>query len=224
MDYSSNLNSQHTIQTIVRRLPSSPCFKWAKVVANIRREDREPEVTDLTAFIEARVNNLCSDYGEIALSLASKERARKRPLLSGQIHGRNIHSTQTLAPRIDPFCGVCREAQYPDHCACNGPHHHLLHLNVVQNDGEPSVSSHQTTLHHSGQAFPHISSRGVALAIVPVIVRNGAQTISKCAFLDNGSDSSFIPQALATRLNLRGQHTKLTLKTLNDNKTLQSTE
>ncbi|KER24485.1 hypothetical protein T265_07851 [Opisthorchis viverrini] len=119
MDYSSDLNSQHTIQTIVRRLPSRLRFKWAKAVANIRREDREPEVTDLTAFIEARVDSLCSDYGEPALSLASEERARKRPPLSGQIHGRNIHSTQTLASRtgIDPRCGVCGEAHYPDQCA-----------------------------------------------------------------------------------------------------------
>ncbi|OON20484.1 Pao retrotransposon peptidase, partial [Opisthorchis viverrini] len=117
MDYSSDLNSQHTIQTIVRRLPSRFLFKWAKVVANFRREDREPEVTDLTAFIEARVDSLCSDYGELALSLASEERARKRPPLSGQIHGRNIHPTQTLAPRIDPRCGVCGEAHYPDQCA-----------------------------------------------------------------------------------------------------------
>ncbi|OON16629.1 hypothetical protein X801_07558 [Opisthorchis viverrini] len=71
MDYSSDLNSQHMIQTIVRRLPSRLRFKWAKAVANIRREDREPEVTDLTACIEARVDSLCSDYAELPLSLPS---------------------------------------------------------------------------------------------------------------------------------------------------------
>ncbi|KER31596.1 hypothetical protein T265_02232 [Opisthorchis viverrini] len=57
-------------------LPSRLRFKWAQAVANTRREDREPEVTDITAFIEARVDSLFSDYGELALSLASKERAR----------------------------------------------------------------------------------------------------------------------------------------------------
>ncbi|OON17241.1 hypothetical protein X801_06921, partial [Opisthorchis viverrini] len=41
MVYSSHLNSQHTFQTIVRGLPSLLRFKWAKAVANIRREDRD---------------------------------------------------------------------------------------------------------------------------------------------------------------------------------------
>ncbi|OON17242.1 hypothetical protein X801_06922 [Opisthorchis viverrini] len=177
------------------------------------------------------------------LCLASEQRARKRPPLSGQIHGRNIHSTQTLVSRtvsvVKPIilinvrnslqssekCEVvmrrklCNLRLRPNHvakfcrsrtvCSRNrysGRHHHLLHLSV-QNDEEPSVSSHHTSLHRSDQAFPRISSRGVALAVVPVIVRNGART-----------------STLARRLNLRGQHTKLTLKTLTDDKTLRSTE
>ncbi|VDP78383.1 unnamed protein product [Schistosoma mattheei] len=63
-----------------------------------------------------------------------------------------------------------------------------------------------------------------ALAIVPVLVRNGEKVAQTCAFLDSVSDASLITEDLAKRLNLEGEPKTISLKTLDNHSTIQCKE
>lgn len=67
-------------------------------------------------------------------------------------------------------------------------------------------------------------SKECALAVVPVQVRlaRGSQIVQTYAFLDPGSSATFCTEALMTRLNARGKKTGILLKTLGQERAVNS--
>jgi hypothetical protein len=121
LSYASDLNSRTTIQALVAKLPSRLRFKWAKVVANIRKLNREPEITDLASFIEERVEGLYSDYGELAVRLATEDRWKKRTVnrqeLPKQMGRVNVQQTVTMPLNSKVHCSFCGDNHYSDNCS-----------------------------------------------------------------------------------------------------------
>ena len=270
IDYAADLNSRATIQAIVRRLPSRLRFKWAKAVNGIRQFNREPEIADLARFIESRVDGLCSDYGELALSMAAEDRKRKKCGGRSDLAAlrKNVHSSQMTSSKqtSSQICSVCNGPHYPDQCpkllemsvderletvrrrklcriclkanhmakgcklrrfcsveGCGGDHNRLLHsvkksVNRAEIADPHNIS--QSQANHS--TAPSTGSNNVALAVLPVTLRNNKQIVKTFAFLDNCSDSTFISKSVADALQLRGEESVLQLRTLAKETALKS--
>ena len=120
LNYSSDLNSRTTIQSIVRRLPSRLRFKWAKAAMNIRQSNREPEVADLAAFVEHHVDSLCSDYGELAVTMAAEERANRgksrAPVSVKTKSFVNTSQVSTEPQETKTSFTICGSEHYADKC------------------------------------------------------------------------------------------------------------
>ncbi|CAI2733762.1 unnamed protein product [Schistosoma spindalis] len=249
MDYSVDLNSVVTIESIVKKLPTALQMKWAETVGKITANGREPTFAELTEFVSYRAEILLSRFGQIA---TASKRVVSRVACSTQ--GLSFGKVVSKSP-----CVICGENHRIDKCS----HFSTLAVNdkwakarekglcfCCLRRGHRSVDCkdrvvctiedcrdrHHPLLHKPIQVQGCSSERlkeshcgytkslkeDVFLGLIPVRLRAGDKEVCGYAFLDNGSDTTLIKSSTVRLLGLSSDSTSITIKTVNGNKLTRS--
>ncbi|VDP86242.1 unnamed protein product [Schistosoma mattheei] len=198
-NYVSDLNSSRTIETVVLKLPTQIQQEWLKVAYKIIRGGREPLFTDLVEFVMEQAGIANTRYGLLVTGDPSN-RNRRQSVADTKRHfdsgyKARVSFANTSESDVTPY----REERGDNN---NG------HVNT-QLCTEKSVERVQ---------------KQAAFAIVPVLVRNREKVAQTYAFLDNGSDASLVTEDLSRRLNLEREPKTISLKTLDNQSTIQCKE
>ncbi|CAH8494788.1 unnamed protein product [Dicrocoelium dendriticum] len=110
-------------------------------------------------------------------------------------------------------CGIRRACNA---AGCQSRHHSLLH------GGEVPKLTHAVSTDQARCGVTDAGSRCVALGVIPVTVVGPFGSIETYALLDNGSDTTLITQDLVGRLRLEPQPSSLTIKTINGDRSMDS--
>ncbi|XP_041455129.1 uncharacterized protein LOC121407938 [Lytechinus variegatus] len=117
MGYKSELSPQNVILRIVERLPFFLRDRWLKVVANIRKQNRLPQIEDLLSFIqETSAQQNDPVYGRLTdLKPGSKDQSKSYPKKTwdkkvSKTQGRSSYSTSSspVPVNVKP-CLICQE-------------------------------------------------------------------------------------------------------------------
>ena len=114
---------------------------------------------------------------------------------------------------------------------CSRKHPTLLHIDQQTSDQQSLLSTNSTTSATLNSALVSADNatgarKDCALAIVPVQVRvvNGSKTIRTYAFLDPGSSATFCTENIMHQLNAKGRKTEFVLRTLGQERPVESYE
>ncbi|KAF5402635.1 hypothetical protein PHET_03615 [Paragonimus heterotremus] len=119
----------------------------------------------------------------------------------------------------------CRANRSCNTQGCGRKLHRLLHSNSLVPVAEEAAivtNHHAVGFHLHDTPQPSTDRSQVALAIVPVTVHYGKNTVQICAFLDNGSDCTLIDESIFTKLGMQGSQRQIKLRTLNRETTFES--
>ncbi|CAH8595656.1 unnamed protein product [Schistosoma guineensis] len=250
MDYSADLNSVVTIESIVKKLPTVLQMRWAETVGKVTANGREPTFAELTEFVSSRAEILLSRFGQIATAskrAASKVACSTQSLSFGKIVSKSpcvmcgeTHSVDkcfqfsTLAvndkwakAKEKGLCYCClrrghRSVDCKDRVVCT--------VEGCRDRHHPSL--HKTIRVQSGSSeclkeshcgYTESLKEDVFLGLIPVRLRAGDKEVSGYAFLDNGSDTTLIKLSTVRRLGLSSDGASITIKTVNGNKLSRST-
>ncbi|VDP86493.1 unnamed protein product [Schistosoma mattheei] len=206
MNYVSDLNSSRAIETMVLKLPTYIQQKWLKVAYKNIRGGREPLFTDLVEFVKEQADIANTRYGLI-VNRGSNSDNRDAGVLKRKI------STDYNAARISYASASDDNALLRSSSCLECSSNHSI--DQCQKFKDKNLCTEKSVESVQKQA---------AFAIVPVLVRNGEKVAQNCAFLDSGSDASFITEDLAERLNLEGEPKTISLKTLDSHSIIQCKE
>ena len=121
MNYQSDLNALHTLESIVRCLPIEMQRKWAEEAEKIATLEREATFEELTDFVDRHSRIVNSRFGQIALESSKYIRGTFPPMHSG-VSDSGKHrkwATANTISRDDSVkvkCKVCDDAHHLNEC------------------------------------------------------------------------------------------------------------
>ncbi|VDN44841.1 unnamed protein product [Dibothriocephalus latus] len=210
LNYTSDLNSSRTLESIVRKLPSQLRFKWAETAAKSIRQGKEPHFEDLANFIEERVDIACTHFGELATSLRG-DRENRHCTICGEPHYPN-KCPVFIAYEVKERRTIVHERKL---CRCGLKANHIAR-NCWSPRGctvEGCGKEHNILLHQDDDELNRRDSRG-SLAVVPMTIRYKQHTTRTLVLLDNGSDSTLIHDSLVSALGMKGKSKDIGISTL----------
>jgi hypothetical protein len=241
---SEELDCMTNMTRIVMRLPRVLQVKWANVAEDFMVRGRNPSFVDLLEFLEKRVSAASNMYGQIAnnsgkgfpsrfigrvtdyphnVSVVSTEKSRlceccrgEHDLESCREFGNRTWEEKRQILRENKRCFRCLKLNHTAQACrvivkclkndCGGHHHTIMHRPFLR--FEPSTGNCSAT--HGGNTT-------VSLGFVPVKVLGPKGSISTYAFVDNGSDTTFILDTIVDRLGLPKHSEEIRVNTFTGN-------
>ncbi|TNN06574.1 Gag-Pol polyprotein, partial [Schistosoma japonicum] len=241
LGYQSDLNASRTLEAIVARLPLNLRFKWAETAVEYMKQGREPTFEDLARFIEERVDIMCTRYGELTVNLKSDKRVRNVVSYQPSSTKKNVFTLQQLpsSQRHERYlvCILCKDNHFLDQCptllcrlcskanhvakdcrlrtgctveGCSGRHHTLLRVTT-----DVSLSNANVTTNYVSKSRAENEEPKVALAVVPVILRNRDCAVKTSALLDSGSDWTLVFKDVVDDSKLPMEYASVRIETMN---------
>ena len=233
LGYLSDLNSVHTIEKVLSKLPRFMIVDWVKHSETIYRIDREPEFRDLCEFVSAKASLQRNRYSHL-LSDRRETTLRERPkpsrtfavsaAVSSCAKCQGGHSLENcpefLSLDVKSRWDLVSQGRLCFRCLCLG-HRADKCLSRKLCELENCRRMHHKLLHSFDQSVKVTSAScqkvatglGVSMGVVPLIAEGPKGVVLINALLDTGADTSLVQEELVSRLGLVGDTGKIRLNT-----------
>eukprot|EP00794_Sanderia_malayensis_P020968 gene20968-23024_t len=246
------LEHTENLRQMLKKLPVYMHDRWRTVVQTLNENGKMAKFSNLVEFVESEAKKLNDPvWGRNALSCSQRREQKKPKVMTAatnaseglkcwgcdeshrirecpKLKESNLTERRSLV-RTKKLCFNCLgkghlstgcPSKYS--CAvCEKKHHILLH-NYSAEERSKKQDENPADPGQSG-ASNAVASGRCAMPIIPVKVFAGSKMVTCNAFLDPGSNVSFITESLAEKLKVAGRKTTISLKTMGNTVNQQTT-